>query len=400
MSSSNPPASSSTAFTSIVLGRSSNAIELLVPPAPAVHDATDLKARCFDCLADLLVEHAPLYSSAELIAAFGHIPSSSYNAALEAAAVCRLARSAFFSVDNLDALGFRDHDGAPVSQAISADLSQRPTGITYFAFRSTLDPSTIDSRLSIPSYSFEFWLRLPQTLFSNSTAAAGAASPGGVAKVLQFATPTKSTNQTPVITKDDFLKLSDPEKAALATSASTDIVSDYTSDCLSLFTKSQLRTLVLRTAAAAPTVPALSPRMATVLASPTASRSSYFGPLEFIDSQAAFDSTFPKPVPLLVTTSSNGVSIDSLSLSVALNQFLDQCKFYLFVPIFRSDYVGTLARDDSASLHATLQALKKSSCRGPPWLGPDELFAVYNDLTPLLPNNVSLWGLKSSNPIL
>jgi hypothetical protein len=35
------------AFTGLVLGRSANAIKLLVPPAPAVQDAPDLKARCF-----------------------------------------------------------------------------------------------------------------------------------------------------------------------------------------------------------------------------------------------------------------------------------------------------------------------------------------------------------------
>ena len=69
---SSTPASSPTAFTSLVLGRSVNAIELLVPPAPAVHVTTDLKARCFDFLANLLIEHSTLYSSAELIAAFGH----------------------------------------------------------------------------------------------------------------------------------------------------------------------------------------------------------------------------------------------------------------------------------------------------------------------------------------
>jgi hypothetical protein len=85
MSASSTSSSPMTAFTGLNLGRSANAIELLVPPAPAVHAAPDLKARCFDFLADLLLEHSALYSSAELIAAFGHIPGSSYNATLEAA---------------------------------------------------------------------------------------------------------------------------------------------------------------------------------------------------------------------------------------------------------------------------------------------------------------------------
>ena len=42
-----------TAFVTLSLGRSANAIDLLVPTAPAVHEAADLKARCFDYLSDL-----------------------------------------------------------------------------------------------------------------------------------------------------------------------------------------------------------------------------------------------------------------------------------------------------------------------------------------------------------
>jgi hypothetical protein len=47
-----PPPTSSTAFVALTLGRSADAIELSVPPAPAAHAARDLKARSFDFLAD------------------------------------------------------------------------------------------------------------------------------------------------------------------------------------------------------------------------------------------------------------------------------------------------------------------------------------------------------------
>ena len=70
------------ALVPLTLGHSANAIELLlVPIAPDVHNATDLKARAFDFLSDLLCQHAEQYSSAELIAACNHIPGSSYNTA-------------------------------------------------------------------------------------------------------------------------------------------------------------------------------------------------------------------------------------------------------------------------------------------------------------------------------
>ena len=90
------------ALVPLTLGCSANAIELLVPIAPAVHDATDLKARAFDFLSDLLCQHAEQYSSAaELIAACNHIPSSSYDANQEATTICSSIRAAIFTTTNL-----------------------------------------------------------------------------------------------------------------------------------------------------------------------------------------------------------------------------------------------------------------------------------------------------------
>ena len=48
---------SSNAFVTLTLGPPANAIELLMPSAPSIHAAPGLKARCFDFLSDLLVEH-------------------------------------------------------------------------------------------------------------------------------------------------------------------------------------------------------------------------------------------------------------------------------------------------------------------------------------------------------
>jgi len=415
-----PPPTSSTAFVALTLGRSANAIELSVPPAPAVHAASDLKARSFDFLADLLGPHAALYSSAELFAAFaGHFPTSAYNATLEAGLICDGLRSAFFHVDHLTALGFRSHDGTPMSKEITADTSNRPAGISYFAFRSTVHPVAIDHRLSsMPSHSFEFWLELPQTLLpcSASSAPSDAAT---ARKALDFATPPRklsvsigaapSAAATVVVTAADIRAMSEDEKATLATRVSTDTMPDYAADCFSLLSPKQIQNLVLRTATAAaapatdaaPPLPALSPKMQAVLATSRTSHSSYFGPLDFLDSQVAFDAVFPNKIPLLVTSSTSGVSVDSNSILLDLLSFVDRCKFHLFVPIFRVDYVGTADRDDAAALHATIQALKRPAMSyrhavTGHWvnLTPDELFVLYADLTPLLPSKVSLWGLN------
>ena len=164
-----------------------------------------------------------------------------------------------------------------------------------------------------------------------------------MAKVLDYlSTPTPATGPpAPApITAEDFKALSSDERAALGTSTSLDLLSSYAHDCLALLTDAQLKFLVLRSAAATPAlpivppIPALSPRMTAVLASTNPSGSSYFGLLDFLDSQSSFDATFPRPTPLLGTPFTSGASIDSTSLLSTLNRFLDSCKFHLFVPIF------------------------------------------------------------------
>jgi hypothetical protein len=102
-------------FVPLTLGRASNAIDLLVPSAPPVTAPTDMKARCFDYLSDSLLEYAPVYSSAELIAAFHHIPGSSHNAALEAGAIASCIKSSFFAIHNLTGIGFCDATGKLVA---------------------------------------------------------------------------------------------------------------------------------------------------------------------------------------------------------------------------------------------------------------------------------------------
>jgi hypothetical protein len=158
-----------TTFVTLTLGRSANAIDLFVPTAPAVHAAADLKARCFDFLADLLLEHSLLYSSAELIAVFGHIPGSSYNATMESAAICSTICSDFFSLPNLVGLGFRTHLGTLTNAAITPNISTQPPGILYFAFQFTVNPASLDPQIVLPSHTFEFWLALPQTATTSTT---------------------------------------------------------------------------------------------------------------------------------------------------------------------------------------------------------------------------------------
>jgi hypothetical protein len=103
--------------------------------------------------------------------------------------------------------------------------------------------------------------------------------------------------------------------------------------------------------------------MAVVLASAgslTSGGHSYYGALNFLDTQSCFDSTFPHATPLLVSSATLGTTIvNYVAVATTINAFVDQCKFQLFIPIFCTDDVGTADRNDAASLHATVQAIKK-----------------------------------------
>jgi hypothetical protein len=69
-------------------------------------------------------------------------------------------------ITNLVDLGFRDHQDRPITTPITVDPTTSTTGIAYFVFRSTIDPSTIDTRITKPSITIEFWLALPQTILT------------------------------------------------------------------------------------------------------------------------------------------------------------------------------------------------------------------------------------------
>ena len=127
-------------YGSVTLGRSSNALVLFVPKAPPVDAAPELKAQVFDFLSDLLHEHCLLFSAAELISAFQHIPSNNYAASQEATLIAGSICSALFRMDNLSGLGFYDNTGAAITpSSITSDPSTRPEGIASFAFCASVD---------------------------------------------------------------------------------------------------------------------------------------------------------------------------------------------------------------------------------------------------------------------
>ena len=434
-------------YGSVTVGRSNNAITLFVPKAPPVDAAPELKAQVFDFLSDLLHEHRLFFSAAELISAFATIPCNNYAASQEASLIAGSLRAAFFQVANLTGLGFCDSSGAAFtssSATITDDPATRPEGLSFFAFRATVDPITIDNRIHhLQPLTIEYLLPLPQSTTTNTTSTVTSPTIATTATTnnlpasnttitttttsparrlsVQFATPgratTTATTTSPAraavaaiptqISGTDIDNMDATTRAALATATGTDTLADYSADAFSKFTATELQFLVLRgvptttttapiTTTTATTVSTLSsPKMKSILQSQGGGGFSYRGSLEFLEDQAIFNEVFPNPIP----TAANPADGD-LILST-ITTFVDRARFLAFVPIFRTDYVGTSDRNDAMSLSHIIKAIKRlaMATRNPTngaWtnLSPDELFAEYSALTPMLPANVALWGLN------
>ena len=74
------------------------------------------------------------------------------------------------SATNLTDLGFCDNCGRPITSLITVDPATRIPGISYFVFRSTIDPTTVHSRIMRASITIEFWLALPQPILATELA--------------------------------------------------------------------------------------------------------------------------------------------------------------------------------------------------------------------------------------
>jgi hypothetical protein len=217
-----PSTALSNTFIPLTLGCSANAIKLLVPVAPLVTAPSDLKARCYDYLSDSLLEYAPVYSSAKLIAAFSHIPGSTHNATLEASTIANSIKSSFFAVGNLTGLGFRDATGTIISD-VTLDPSSRPAGILYFAFRSRVDPKTTNKKLTLATLNVDICLALPQSTLPATT------QNNLLSKFNSASTPAATDPPpvtTPIITLDNLEDLPATNIAFLGVNDGTDTIAD------------------------------------------------------------------------------------------------------------------------------------------------------------------------------
>ena len=268
-------------------------------------------------------------------------------------AIERRVEAAATNINYLDPIGFLDSHGNPVEMS-GTDLADRPPDIRYIQLTCTIPASEIDNRIIQDNFSTDFCLKLPQSRRNITTGhitslTAGASIPLKTApkkKASLFGT-TKEAVTT-------LLDLSTPKKNRL----------------FSASTKSSEETV------------------------------SWFGHADFLDDADAFVNEFgtttpqllpPQPVNPHDSTSSNR-AYDNL------HQFAQKCMFDVFLHVCQIDYVGSgkgvdsiLAVQEVCTRISSLKQQFRNKHGKMDIMSPDELFNMYLQLVPSLPDDTSTW---------
>ena len=154
-------------FVTIYLGDSRQSIR--VPVMPSIFGHTHDKAKCYDYFANQVFPLRHLVPPAEIVAAYAsHFPISTMSAENEATSIADTLFKEFFQVGNLEGRGFYNSRGREIKLK-ECHANNRPAGLQYFHFLSTVTPASIDDHLKgEPSFTCEFDLPLPQA-FSSET---------------------------------------------------------------------------------------------------------------------------------------------------------------------------------------------------------------------------------------
>ena len=136
-------------------------IQSLVP----VSAPTFMKQSGFHSLVSTLRSHAAAYPSADLMAAIAEeLPINTASASNEASIICNTLRRAPFNVNNLQPCAFFDDSGSRITSTVPFDPALRPPNVAFVNFNCTIRCTIIDPRIQQPDHSFNFSLKLPQTL--------------------------------------------------------------------------------------------------------------------------------------------------------------------------------------------------------------------------------------------
>ena len=332
------------------------------------------------------------YTMADLLTVVANeLPISTESAMEEAQATGEKLKRELFMVENLEGQHFMDSKGKikPVS---SDKLDERPEDLTYFAFMCTVEPQDVDERILQERLAVNFSLKLPLSIYDTDEdkiietlgkRSSHKKSRNG-AKGLDKLVGMRDEGNLGSVKKSLFRQEEDeggeeedwrgPKSPA---KDGTTLGQQNTSD-------TGLSTL--------------SPKMSRLLGKKASQKviTGYFGPFTFLDNQVAFDDVFGAAPTILGPLPLKDASV----LKEDIDDFVDHCKFDIFMASCRSYYVGVEnSESDIQATHAACKSIcelrMEEKVNGRIIvLNPDVLFSKFMEITPLLPDNASKWSTQ------
>jgi hypothetical protein len=346
----------------------------------------------FDTLVTAIRTHSNAFPPSDLINVItSEMPIDTAAALQSAHNICSAILTAPYHTSNLQPLSFLTRDGHPITITNDFD-SNRPDDVFYVSFNCCINGKSIDPRISQPTHSFTFCLRLPQTTQVSS------ANPNNTGTNL-FDTPPQKAVMDDVETNINSLL------AEIMSSNNDSPDSPAGSNALLQKVKATLEKVKNTAPPPQSNTTSMSPKMLKMLDTSKNSVTSYFGPLNFADDDLTFISVFGNSPPLLkITKRTKGNAAqnieDNESITKSLLKFFEKCKLDVFIELIKLDYVGDSSSIDSTkAVKEITSAIQKLKMQYQPKPGltrtisPSDLYSSYLQLVPSLPEDPSIWNL-------
>jgi hypothetical protein len=401
------------AFDSVRLGNDRTGFTVQLLPFPRCDAPLLEKVQAFAYFEEVIRQHRSQLTASVVQQAYAdNIPvSSSASASEESTRIGLQLYDSFFCIEHLQCLGFYKSDGVEVPVAL--DPCDRSSDISFIQFEATIVPASFSSALlDTPTSVVQYFLKLPQSLPPPKPVQSPPHDDTLAARDTDDAEAHPSSPETLGMTtvrqlfKTDGsvsdLNLADPQIIKALTSIINISTADKEIDAM--FTPGSTQRQLFPDHRSAP---ATSPGIRRYLADASSIvLPTFCGPLNFLDSQALFDSVFPvtnrKPIIALRLPTPNS-SISTLGtdeVDTAMQTCLSECRMLVFIAMIRLDYIGHHNIGSADHLQMTVKRIRnlslKFNVRGVAVDGnPDMLFDKYLALIPLLPaTHVNIWGIN------
>ena len=326
------------------------------------------KSASFESLSSTIRGQIDVQNTADLISVISQeIPIDVTTAFMESTRVKEKIIGSMTDISNLSGLAFLHSDGKKAKNLTSCDVKDRVADLAYIHLICTLDGKETDARVCQAPIDFQYCLKLPQSLYDPSTR-----------KIVPLSSPKRVTKR--VFNPES---LSSPREKLLFDNSTTQNDSGSDSD-------NEAEVAVVNTPETQPTVP-ITPKMSRLFGNPSASAtiSSFFGPMTFLDTQNVFKTIFGHDPIILDTEPVKGTPVECLT---RVRTYADKCMLDIFLEICREDYVGG---DDAGSKSKLVHEICKQLSLIKMTNGdtPDEMYAKYISMVAGLPDDASLWSI-------